>query len=48
MDNEKFDEIIKTKKTINNKLKRALYIIFLIYNILIYFIALPLINKSSF
>ena len=46
MGNEKFDEIIKTKNTKNNKLKRALYIIFfIIYNILIYFITLPIINK---
>jgi hypothetical protein len=46
MGNEKFDEIIKTKNTRNNKLKRALYIIFfIIYNILIYFITLPIINK---
>ena len=46
MGNEKFDEIIKTKNNRNNKLKRALYIIFfIIYNILIYFITLPIINK---
>ena len=46
MGNEKFDEIIKTKNTRNNKLKRALYIIFfIIYNILIFFITLPIINK---
>ena len=46
MGNEKFDEIIKTKNNRNNKLKRALYIIFfIIYNILIFFITLPIINK---
>ena len=46
MGNEKFDEIIKTKNSNINICQRVSYIILLIiFNILIYFITLPIINN---
>ena len=46
MNNEKFQEILSIKNTKFNKFKRFLYItILILYNILIYFITLPVINK---
>ena len=47
MANEKFNDIIKIKNTELNKYKRFLYIaLMIIFNILIYLIVLPVLNKS--
>ena len=46
MNNEKFKEILSIKNTKFNKIKRFIYIILLVlFNILIYIVALPVINK---
>ena len=47
MANQKFNDIIKIKNTQLNKYKRFIYIsLMIIFNILTYFIVLPVINKS--